>query len=449
MSTSFNPNPSSNSGGRPTGVYLFLAVLGALIVVLFVVGIIPRIEQKKELKKAEQETVDAVRMVPSMIARPARSTESIKLPGNIDAILYTTIYARVDGYLKSRLVDIGDHVKTGQLLAVIDTPTVDEKLNQGRADLKEAQAGFTEAQAQLKEAIAQDVKAQAEIDKDKANLVYATVTAKRWIDLAGRGAVSLQSRDEKVRFEEAQTATLNAAVAAEKATAAQVKAAQSQVKVAEAKVVAQQANVRRLEAEQGFQKVVAPFEGIITVRKVDPGALITQGSQTTSLELFQLAKIEKLRIYVGVPQRVARYLAAGQVAQVDVPEFPEKKFIGHVSNVSGALDPNTRTRMTEVRMDNPDHLLLPGMYAEVKFSALRDTPWIRVPGTTIITRTDGLFVAQVKDNKVHFQKVTVGRDFGDVIEIRVGLNDGDEVIVSPPDDLREGEPIKTKPTEFS
>lgn len=440
--------PAKKPGGGPKGVVLFLATLAVVVGVLFAVGVVPRLEQKKELKKMEAETVGAVRIVTSIVARPAAGTESIKLPGNINAILYTTIYARVDGYLKSRLVDIGDHVKAGQLLAVIDTPTVDEKLNQGKADLKEAEAGLLESQAQLKEAIANDVKAQAEVQKDKANLAYATITAKRWVDLATRGAVSLQSRDEKVRFEEAQVATLDAAVASEKAAAAQVKAAQSQVAVAQAKVVAQKADVRRLEAEQGFQKVVAPFAGIITVRKVDPGALITQGSQSTNLELFQLAKIEKLRIYVGVPQRIARYLAAGQTAEVDVPEFPERKFVGRVTNVSGALDPNTRTRQTEIQMDNPDGALLPGMYAEVRFTTLRETPWIRIPGTTIITRTDGLYVAQVKGGKVHFQQITVGRDFGDEIEVRVGLKDGDEVIVSPADDLREDEPVKTRPMEF-
>jgi RND family efflux transporter MFP subunit len=440
--------PTEKPGGGPKGVFLFLTVLAVVVGVLFAVGVVPRLEQKKELKKMEAETVGAVRVVTSIVARPAAGTESIKLPGNINAILYTTIYARVDGYLKSRLVDIGDHVKAGELLAVIDTPTVDEKLNQGKADLKEADAGLLESQAQLKEAVAKDVSAQAEVQKDKANLTYATITAKRWVDLATRGAVSLQSRDEKVRFEEAQVATLEAAVASEKAASAQVKAAQAQVAVAQAKVVAQRADVRRLEAEKGFQKVVAPFEGIITVRKVDPGALITQGSQSTNLELFQLAKIDKLRIYVGVPQRIARYLHAGQTAEVDVPEFPERKFVGRVTNVSGALDPNTRTRQTEIQMDNPDRALLPGMYAEVKFSSLRETPWIRIPGTTIITRTDGLYVAQVKDGKVHFQLITVGRDFGDEIEVRVGLKNGDEVIVSPADDLREGEAVKTRPMDY-
>lgn len=432
---------------RPQGVFAFICILGIVVGVLFVVGLIPRLEERKELKRMEEETVGAVRTVNTIKARPAADTESIKLPGNINAILYTTIYARVDGYLKDRFVDIGDHVKQGQLLAVIDTPTVDEKLNQGKADLKEAQAGLLEAQAQLKSAIAQDVKAKAEIEKDKANLDYASVTAKRWIDLALRGAVSLQSRDEKVRFQEAQTATLAAAVSAEQAAVAQVKAAQSQVDVAKAKVIAQKADVRRLEAEQGFQKVYAPFEGIITVRKVDPGALITQGSQSTNLELFQLAKIDKLRIYVSVPQRVARYLANGMHAEVDVPEFPERNFTGQVTNVSGALDPNTRTRQTEIQMENPDKVLLPGMYAEVNFTTMREAPWIRIPGTTIVTRTDGLFVAQVKDGKVHFQRITVGRDFGDAVEVKAGLNNGDEVIVSRADDLQEGEPVKIRPTE--
>lgn len=448
MSLNSRPEEMLESHGRPKAVLLFLVALAGLLAVLFIVGIVPRVEQHKELNQMNKETVGAVRVVNSIVAHPAAATESLKLPGNINAILYTTIYARVDGYLKSRFVDIGDQVKTGQLLAVIDTPTVDEKLNQAKADLKEAEAALLEAQAQFKEAVAQDAKAKAEIDKDRSNLDYANVTAKRWIDLCSRGAVSQQSRDEKIRFQLAQVATLNAALAAENASAAQVKAAMEQVGVAKAKIVAQEANVRRLAAEQGFKKVTAPFDGIITVRKVDPGALITQGSQSTNLELFQLAKIDRLRIYVSVPQRVARYLAAGMDAEINVSEYPEKKFVGHVTNVSGALDPNTRTRQTEIQIENRDHSLLPGMYAEVNFTTLRQAPWIQVPGTTIITRTDGLYVALIKDGRVHFQRITVGRDFGDAVEVRVGLNDGDEVIVSPADDLRESEKVKTQLAEL-
>jgi RND family efflux transporter MFP subunit len=166
---------------------------------------------------------------------------------------------------------------------------------------------------------------------------------------------------------------------------------------------------------------------------------------SNNLELYQMAKIDALRIYVSVPQRIARYLATGMTADVLVPEFPERKFIGTVTNVSGALDPNTRTRQTEIKIENKDHTLLPGMYAEIKLGTLRQEPWIRIPGTTVVTRTDGLFVVMVQDGKVHYQPITIGRDYGDEVEIRIGLKGGETVVVSPSDDLREGENVQSQP----
>jgi membrane fusion protein, multidrug efflux system len=421
---------------------VFLIVIAIIVAILFAVGQLPRIQQAAELKKAHAQTVDAVPVIQAIVAKPAAGTESITLPANIGAMQYTTIYARVDGYLTSRLVDIGDHVKTGQLLAEIDTPTVDQELYQARADLLEARAKQKSAEAQLKESIAQQGKAAAEVDRWKANNDYADLTAKRWKNLAFRGAVSQQSKDEKVRGYEATTADLNAAKMELNAATAQIAASQSNVGVAKAGVVAKQAAVDREAAKQSFKFVRAPFEGVITERKVDPGALITQGSSSQSLELYQLAKIEKLRVYVGVPQRIARYLHAGMKADVLVPEYPERKFLGEVTNVSGALDPNTRTRQTEIHISNTDHALLPGMYAEVKMTTLRDSQWIRVPGTTIVTKPEGLFVVVVVDGKAHYQPVTVGRDFGDEIEIRFGLKGGEQVVVSPSDDLREGDRVE-------
>jgi RND family efflux transporter MFP subunit len=432
------PEPAPKKRG---GLVTALVVLAIISIILFIVGVIPRIEQGRELKKAHEETVGAIPVVQAIVAVPAKLQESVTLPGNIGAMQYTTIYARVDGYLKSRLVDIGDHVKTGQLLAEIDTPTIDQELNQARADLLEASAKLKSAEAELKKAIADQVKAEAEVDRWKANNDYADVTARRWKNLAFRGAVSQQSKDEKVRSYEATTADLGASKASLKAAVAQVDASKSQVDVARAGVFAKQANYDRVAAKQAFKRVTAPFDGIITVRKVDPGALITEGSQSQNLELYQLAKIDNLRIYVSVPQRIARYLHQGMSADVKVPEFPERKFTGDVTNVSGALDPNTRTRQTEIHVANKDHSLLPGMYAEVTITALRNEPWIRVPGTTIVTKTNGLYVVVVKDGKAHFQAVTVGRDFGDEIEIRVGLKGDEKVIVSPSDDLREGDRV--------
>ena len=431
-----------NSKPKRGVIAVFLGILVVIVVVLFAVGVVPRIERKGELKKMHDETVGAVPVVHAVTARPARQTESMMLPGNIGAILYTTIYARVDGYLKSRLVDIGDQVKAGQLLAEIDTPTVDEKLAQAKADLLESKAEYDAQVANLKEARAKQITAEAAVEKSQSNVEYATITAKRWQDMCTRGSVSQQSRDEKVRLLDTTTAELKENKANLNAAKAEVESVQASVRVAAAGIVAKEASVKRLAFEQGFKNVIAPFDGVITLRKVDPGALITQGSQTSTLELFQMAKIDSLRIYVNAPQRIARYLKAGMKADVVVPEYPDRKFVGLVTNVSGALDPNTRTRQTEIKIDNKDHALLPGMYAEVTMTTLREEPWIRVPGTTLVTKTDGMYVIVVKDGNVHYQKITIGRDFGNEVEVRTGLAGGERVVVSPSDDLRDGEAVQ-------
>lgn len=425
-----------------SGVAILLAALGVIAVVLFVIGLIPRLNEQRELKKSYEETVGAIPVVQTVVARPGDNKESVVLPGNIGSIQYTTIYARVDGYLKSRLVDIGDHVKTGQLLAFIDTPTLDEQLAEAKSDLEKSRAQERSSEGQLSEAKAQAKAAHSEVDRSKANVAYTTVTAQRWENLYARGAVSEQSRDEKVRSRDASSAELDAKKASAEAADDQVKVAQSNVAAAKAAVMAQVANVKRVKAKQDFQRVVAPFDGVITARKVDPGALITQGSQSSNLELFQMGKLDRLRIYVSVPQRLARYLKAGQTAQLLVPEFPDRNFNAIVTNVSGALDPNTRTRQTEIQMDNPDHALLPGMYAEVRITGLHETPWLRVAGTCLVAKTDGQYVVIIKDGKAHFQKVQIGRDYGSEVEIKSGIEENDIVIVSPNDDLLEGSPVQ-------
>lgn len=420
----------------------FMAI-AAVVGALFLLGWIPRLENRRELNRMHATTTGAMPIVHTVLAESAAFDESGVLPGNIAAIQNANIYARVDGYLKRRLVDIGSVVKTGQLLAEIDTPTIDEELAQARADLAQARAQLIGAQSKLKEARAQLLAAEAQVEKSRADEEYASVTVKRWRNMASKGAVTLQSRDEKVRAYDAQTATLKAAQAQQQVAESAVGAAESQVEVAKALVVAKQASVGRFEAQQAFKRVVAPFDGVITARKVDPGALITAGSQTSSLELFQLAKIDVLRIYVNVPQTIAMFVHSGQVAQVTVPELPGRAFQGNITNVSGALDPNTRTRQIEARVENKDHALLPGMYAQVKITVQRKEPWIKVPSTALVPRAGGMYAAVVRVNKTSYQKVELGRDFGDLVEIKFGLQNNDEVIVSPPVDLREGEAVKT------
>jgi RND family efflux transporter MFP subunit len=213
--------------------------------------------------------------------------------------------------------------------------------------------------------------------------------------------------------------------------------------VSRANVVAKQAQLNKYKAQQSFKFVVAPFDGVIVNRKVDQGALITAGSQSTTQELFQLAKLDVLRTYVNVPQSLSRYLKPGQDAEVSVSSYPERTFTGKVTNVSGALDPQTRTRQTEIKIDNLDHSLLPGMYAQIKLTVERPENWVQVPSDAVIPRDNSLEVAVVRDGKAHYQKVVLGRDFGDMIEIKDGLADKEVVILSPADDLREGDPVES------
>ena len=436
----------SNQITKPGKPRLVVFVIAGVILTFFLLGILPRLVRNMELEKMYRQTKGAVRSVHTVVASPAPFEETGLLPGSIDAIQYISLYARVDGYLKSRLVDIGEKVKTGQLLAEIDTPTLDSQVLEAKASLVRAQAGLISSKSVLQEALAKLVAAKAQVDRAKADEDYANVTANRWKTMAGKGAVSLQSRDEKVRSYLSSVAILSATQADEKASEEAVATARSQVNVAKAEVQAKQADLNVLLAQQSFKYVRAPFDGTITLRKVDPGALITSGSGSSNLELFQIAKIEKLRIYINVPQAFARYLKEGQDANVLVPEYPERAFSGRISNISDALNPSTRTRQTEVRIDNYDHALLPGMYAQVRIKAERKEPWIRVPGTALVPLQNGMFVVVVENGKAHLQQVSIGRDFGDEVEIKAGLKPSAVVIVSPPVDLQEGEPVQPMPS---
>jgi RND family efflux transporter MFP subunit len=421
----------------------FIFILGCIVLVLFGFGVIPKLLERHDLLHRTEQLGSEVPVVQTVVVQPAPFEEPLTYPGNIGAMQYATIFSRVDGYLKSRMVDIGDKVKEGQVLAEIDTPTIDQELAQARADVAEARAQVVNAQANLKEAKAKDQSVEADVKRVKADEELAAVTAGRWVNMASRGAVSFQSRDEKTTALSAQTATLEAARAQKRASEQAVLASESQVAVTSANVTAKLAAEARYEAEQSFKFVRAPFDGVITFRKVDPGALITAGSQTQNVELFQMAKLDVMRIYVHIPQSVSRYLETGQLAELYISGYPDRVFKGTVTNVAGALDPQTRTRQTEVKIANPDHALLPGMYAQVKVTAKRPERWVRVPSNAVIPRGSDLEVVVVKDDKAHYQKVSLGRDFGDEMEIKAGLKGNETIVISPEDDLREGDQVKS------
>src|SRR5438876_5331133 len=313
-----------------------LLAAGAAFGVLFLVGVVPRLMLHYRLRAA----ATAVQQQPPVVSTvsPQRAPEVVEvpLPGSMQAILETGIWARTNGYLKARYVDIGDHVNKGQQLADIDTPEVDQQLMQAIATMN------------------QD---KATVVKFEADLALARSTQRRYV-VAGPGTVSKQQIDERT----------SAVTDAEKV-----------VDAGRATVNADEANVRRLLELQSFQKVYAPFDGVITVRNVDPGSLITAGSTTGTTELFSLAQVDVLRIFVFVPQSYAPDIKVGQTADVSVRALPGRVFEGTVTRTAGAINPTSRTMRVEVHVPNPDGLLLAGSYVTVRFKVQRPNPSLLVP----------------------------------------------------------------------
>jgi len=425
-----------------------LALIGLLFFAgLLAVGILPRIKRQKKIMEASQAIKDGVPTVDVITARQAPATSELVLPGNIEAIQTTPISARTNGYLCRWYADIGDRVKAGQLLAEIDTPEVDQQLQQTHANLSQAWASLDQAGANLRQAL--------------TNLEYTRVTYERWRYLAGQHVVSDQDRDQTWE--------------AYNAAKANVDAMQATVNVAKAAIAANEANVRQLMALQGFKRIYAPFAGIISARNVEVGSLINAGSasnvststgappsgatipgsgaaQTSPGNpsagggLFQIARIDTLRIYINVPQTFSSSINPGRKVEINVREFPQDKFTGLVVRTTNALDPASRTLLTEVRITNPNYKLLPGMYATAKLSVDQAEPPIRIPATALVIRADGPQVVTVtKDQRARFQKIVIGRDYGNELDILSGLEPGATLVVNVTDDIQEGAPIRAQP----
>ena len=337
----------------------------------------------------------------------AAGENDIQLPGTMQAITEAPILARADGYLKRRLVDIGDRVVAGQVLAEIDAPELDQQIKQVEASVAQAEAASEQAEANL--------------EQGKANRDLARLNAERWKSLADQGIASKQETDQY----QAQFAAQNANVLAlEKAITAQ-----------RSNVAAAKANLSRLQEVQGYRLVKAPFDGVVTVRSVDVGALVNTGSTL----LFRIAQTDKLRTYINVPQTSASSVRVGQPAVLTVSNLPGRVFHGNVARTANALDPANRTMLVEVAVPNPDGALFPGSFAEVTLSASRTNLPLAVPASAILFRTDGAQVAVVQpDNTLHLQKIVVGRDYGDRVEILQGVDDGATILAAPGDAAREG-----------
>jgi len=407
-------SPVAGRVWHPSSVSIWAITLGMtlLIVAAFFTGYIPLKKRESIVRTQAREQEEALPRVDVTEVGRSSSKSDLELPGNIQAVTEAPILARADGYIKTRLVDIGDRVRAGQPLAEIEAPELDQQVLQAQANLQQTTSALDQALANQRQG--------------KANMELARVTAERWKTLATKGVVSRQENDQYQAQYQAQVANLDAL---EKAVAA----ARSNVSAAEA-------NLSRLHEMQSYRFVKAPFEGIITLRNVDVGALVNAGSTL----LYRIAQMNVLRTYVNVPQTNADSIHAGQTAQLTVSNLPGRKFSGTVARTANSLDPNSRTMLVEVQVPNQDGLLLPGMYALVDLASPRSNPPVLLPGDALIVRADGTEVALVRpDHTVHFQKIQVGRDYGDKLEIISGLQPGDLVIGNPNDTVREG--VKVDP----
>ena len=358
---------------------IFITVI--LLASAFVIGLVPRLRERRTVAADTRELAQPI--VAVVAPAPAKAGAPLVLSGELKPVTEASINARVNGYVRRWLVELGAQVTAGQLLAELDTPDTDRELSQARAQLRQAEA-------------ARDL---------------ATTTAKRWKEMLVAKTVSAQETDEKAGDLSLKNATVEAA----------------------------RANVQRLEQVAGFAKITAPFAGTITARSLDVGQLINPADNR---ELFHLAQSDKLRVFVRVPQNYARHTAAGQTAELTLPELPGKKFEAQVVRTAGALDAATRTLLTELEVDNSKGEILAGSYAQVRLAEATTEPVLTLPANAILFRAEGPQVAVVTGDRIALRTVTLGRDFGSAVEVRDGVGASDRIVVNPSDALTEGTPVR-------
>lgn len=364
-----------------------LMIVGVALLVLLIAGAVTLLQhashERALAKETELQTIPTVAVVHPIAEKPA---VELVLPGSLLAFEESPIYARTNGYLVRWYRDIGSRVTEGELLATIDTPEVDQELNQSRA-----------AREQI-----------------VAQLALAKISADRWENLRKTDSVSAQEADTQT----------------------------SAYKQAQANLAAADANVRRLEQLEGFKKVYAPFSGVITKRTVDPGALINAGAGAAGRELFDIARVDPLRVYTSVPQAYAPYIKVGGETYVTLQEFPGQKFKARIARTAEAIDPNTRTLLTEVDVPNKDGRLLPGSFGEVHFAVGSDVGKVTVPVNAMLFRSQGAQLAVVgPDNRIQLRAMNIGKDYGTSLEILGGVTTSDRVVINPPDSLEQGQQV--------
>jgi len=410
------PNRPAPQARTRTMMFIGIGIV-CFFLLLLAIGVIPRVRNQQALTTAAQKAQKTAVQVYVIRAQPA-SEADLTLAATTQAIQDSIIYARTSGYLRKRYVDIGDRVTAGQLLAEIDSPEVYQQLQQAHADLQQSEKN---------------------LDLQRANLELARTTLARYEAADAEGAVAKQAVDQSVSAH---------------------RTAQASVAAAEANVKSNKANVHRLQELTSFQRVLAPFNGTVIQRNVDVGALITAGSPTNNTAvaptsvtggangLFEIAQIDALRVFVNVPQAYAPNVKAGLPVQVTVRGRLMEPVTAKVTRTAGAIDPGTRTLLTQIDIPNQMHGLLPGMFVYVGFKIeVSGIRW-RVPATAVIFDAQGTRVATVgPGDKLHFQKVTLGRDFGTSIDIQAGLNGNEMIVKQPTVSLQEGQlvnPIESK-----
>lgn len=427
-------------------LFFFLLAVVVVFLLVFLLGFLPRHSRNKEIEARAKEQKDSVPIVQVLAIKRAQDTAGLTVPGTTTPLIEAYVYARANGYITRRLVDIGDHVRKGQILAIIDSPDVDQQVDQARQQVSQA---------------------ESQLAQQKAQLALATVTVQRYRVLVAKGVFSKQDGDQRETDYQGQIANVAAA---------------------ERNVEAFKANLRRTLALQSYERVTAPFDGVVTARNSDVGALVsasgsangagtgspqgqatgssagsannagTSGNAPTAASpsngggqggaLFAIAQTQRLRILVSVPEGYASSVFVGQHATVHMQGLPDAAFYGDVTRTASAIDQNTRTLLTEVQVDNKSGKLLSGMYAVVTFEAIKSAEGggsILIPSDAIAIRKDKSVVAVLTGgDKVHMQPVQIGRDYGPSTEITSGLKEGDTIITEITDDVAEGATVKPK-----
>ena len=370
---------------RPRRGWLWALLALVILAAIVISGVLPRIQARAALEKETQEM--AIPTVAVVHAKRSEPAQEIVLPANVQAFMDAPIYARTNGYLRKWYVDIGAHVKAGQLLAEIETPEVDQQLRQARADLATAEA----------------------------NVHLAQITAERYGGLLKTDSVSKQDADN----------------------------AESDFAAKKAVVQSSEANVKRLEDLQSFEKVYAPFAGVVTARNTDVGALIDPGSSGgTRTELFHISQPGKLRVYVSVPEAYSQAAKPGLTADLTLAEFPGRRFQGTLVRTANSIDAASRTLLVEISVNNPRGELLTGSYAEVHLKLPTPQSSLILPVNALMFRSEGLRVVVVNNGQTELRPITIGHDYGSEVEVIAGLSGNEAVVVNPPDSIEAGQQVR-------